>query len=408
MRFLGEDMKDIVLITNFWHFENEKSSSRYRTMAEMITDNSMQLEVITSTFYHLTKKQRNYDDNFLKSFSYKITLIPECGYVRNISLRRLKSHRQFGKNVLTYLQTRKKPDIIYLVVPSLDVADYVSRFASENHIPLVVDIQDLWPEAFKMALNIPLISDIIFAPMVKKANRVYRRADKIIAVSDTYVQRGLSVNSKDSTGLSVYIGTDFQLAKENMSSYTIDKPKSEFWITYIGALGRSYNIKLIIDALKGLQQKGINNIVFKVMGYGELMDEYKSYAKKMNVNVEFLGQTEYGKMMAILSSSDLAVNPIISTSVSTIINKVADYAAAGIPVINTQNSEEYRQLIDQYQAGINCKSDDVEEVVEAILKIYNDEKLRNQMRVQSRRLGIDKFDRRNTYLKIIQMLRRLS
>ena len=52
-------MKDILLIANFWHFEEEKASSRYRSMAEVIAKNGYKLEVITSTFRHQIKKQRN-------------------------------------------------------------------------------------------------------------------------------------------------------------------------------------------------------------------------------------------------------------------------------------------------------------------------------------------------------------
>lgn len=117
----------------------------------------------------------------------------EPGYTKNISLRRIKSHKTFAKNVLAYLKKQETPDAIYLVVPSLDVADLVSAYAKKNGIVLTVDIQDLWPEAFKIAINIPLISDILFAPMLRQANRIYKGADKIIAVSDTYVKRGLQV-----------------------------------------------------------------------------------------------------------------------------------------------------------------------------------------------------------------------
>ena len=66
-------MKDILLITNFWHFECEKSSSRYLYLANVLVNHGYDLEVITSTFYHRLKKERSFDENFLTSFRYKIT-----------------------------------------------------------------------------------------------------------------------------------------------------------------------------------------------------------------------------------------------------------------------------------------------------------------------------------------------
>ena len=213
-------MKDILLITNYWHFKVEKESSRYLFLAEMVSrETDLSLEIVTSSFYHATKKQREYNNDFLDSFKYKVSLINEPGYKKNISFRRLYSHNIFARNVLKYLKKREKPDLIYLVVPSLDVADKISKYANQHNIPLIVDIQDLWPEAFKMSIDIPVISDVLFYPMMKKANRIYSRADRILAVSNTYVQRGLRVNKKDHEGLSVYIGTDLKYANDCINKY---------------------------------------------------------------------------------------------------------------------------------------------------------------------------------------------
>ncbi len=400
----AELMKDVVLITNYWHFEIEKASSRYRTLAEMITEKDMSLEIITSSFYHLTKKQRAYSDEFLNSFEYGITLAYEKGYGRNISLQRVLSHRQFAKSVISYLKKRKRPDVFLLVVPSLDVADAVSKYAVKHKIPLVLDIQDLWPEAFRMAINIPILSNILFAPMYRKANNVYSRANRIIAVSNSYVERGLQHNKKDTKGMSVYLGTDLEHADRCMNACKVVKPDSEFWVTYIGSLGHSYDIKTVIDALSIVKDTGLDNIVFKVLGSGVLMKNFQSYADTKHISADFMGQTDYGKMMGILRASDLAVNPIIGSSVSSVINKVCDYSTAGLPVINTQNSLEYRELIDKYEAGINCKNGSANDVAKAIISMYHDNELRKRMSLNSRRLAEDLFDRRRTYSKIVKII----
>lgn len=60
-----------------------------------------------------------------------------------------------------------------------------------NNVRFIIDIQDLWPEAFKMVFKLPIVSDIVFAPFNFLANGIYKRADEIIAVSDTYVNRAL-------------------------------------------------------------------------------------------------------------------------------------------------------------------------------------------------------------------------
>lgn len=398
--------KDVLLIANYWHMESEKASSRYRTFADILST-QYNLEVITSTFCHLKKAQRVLDEFDLDSLPYKMTFCYEPGYKKNISLKRISSYKKFGKNVLEYLKTRKRADLVLVSVPSLAVADYVTKFCNENNIPVIVDIQDLWPEAFKMAVKIPIVSDLLFLPMMRQANRAYSRADVIMAVSDTYVARGKKCNPQ-AKELSIYIGTDSNLVAEKTRGIDINKPEDEFWVGYIGALGHSYDIKLVIDGIKRLKsENGIDNIVFKVMGTGVLKNEFEEYARASGIKYEFTGLLEYGVMMKTLMACDVGVNAIIGTSVSSIINKVADYAAAGVAVINTQNCDEYRQLLTNYECGVNVKSGDVGEFADALYKIYSDERLKNNMRNNAAKLYSDKFNRRTSYPKLIDVIESL-
>ena len=391
--------KDIMLIANYWHFEEEKASSRYRSFADMLS-RDYELEVVTSTFCHLKKEQRNAEALNLANLPYKMTLQYEKGYPKNISFQRIVSYTQFGKNVLKYLEQRKKPDLIIVSVPSLAVADYVTKFANKKDIPVIVDIQDLWPEAFKMALNIPIVSDILFYPMKKQAERVYRRATDIMAVSDTYVEFGKRQNP-NCKGLSIYIGTDSALVRAKTEGVRVQKNENEFWIGYVGALGHSYDIRSCILAAKELGSRGYNNVVLKIMGDGVLRKDFEEFAKNQGVKSDFTGLLEYGKMMKTLELCDVALNPIVGKSVSSIINKVSDYAAAGVPVINTQNSPEYRMILEEYKAGISVTNGDVIELADAIQKIYLSEDLRKEMSEGSRRLYVERFDRQVSYPKLL-------
>lgn len=400
-------MTDVVLITNFWHFEQEKDSSRYLTLSNMIVEKGYNLEVITSNFYHRLKAKRNYSQNFLRSFDYTITLLDEPVYKKNISLKRILAHKIFAKNVIKYLGKRKKPDVVIVVIPTTYVADFVINFCKKNGIQTILDIQDLWPEAFKMALNIPVVSSVLFFPMKRMANRAYKNATYITAVSKTYAKRADKVRGDKEKGISIYLGSNYDYAISAMNAFSVDKPENEFWITYIGALGISYNIKLVIDAIFELKEQGIDNIVFNIFGNGMLEDKFREYANLKQVNARFFGHTEYGKMMAYLSKTDVSVNPIIGTSVSSIINKVCDYATAGTVVVNDQNSSEYRKMLEDYDCGINCKNNDVKSFSEAIKKLYYDNDLRNKMRYNARIMAEENFNRRKSYLKFIDLLDRI-
>lgn len=397
--------KDVVLIANYWHFEEEKSSSRYRSFADILCK-EFDMEVITSTFCHLKKAQRNEAELHLDTLPYRMKLCYEQGYSKNISIRRIRSYTKFGKNVLAYLRSRKKPDLIMVSVPSLAVADYASKYAKENCIPLIVDIQDLWPEAFKMALNIPVVSDILFSPMMRQANRIYSRADVLMAVSDTYVARGKRVNPTADT-LSIYIGTDSSLVEEKTKGIDIPAEENKFVVGYVGALGHSYDIKGVIDAIRLLKDEGCGDIKFTIMGDGVCRADFEEYAQKSGIDYEFTGLLEYGRMMKTLMACDVAVNPIVGRSVSSIINKVSDYAAAGVPVINTQNSKEYRDLLVRYEAGINVESGNVRELADAILTYHDDAEYRAKCGAKEKKMYSELFDRVRIYPKLVQKMREL-
>ena len=139
------------------------------------------------------------------------------------------------------------------------------------------------------------------------------------------------------------------------------------------------------------------------MGDGPLKNEFEKYAEKKDVDVYFPGMIRYPEMMGILSSSEAAVNPIVKKSVSSIINKVGDYASAGVPVINTQNSDEYRNLLEENNAGINC--DTLNDVEDAIRLLYENSSIQKEMANASKKIGEKYFDRNLTYKKIIDLIR---
>ncbi|NLC16678.1 MAG: glycosyltransferase family 4 protein [Clostridiales bacterium] len=394
--------KDVLIIAQFMGLESEGRNSRFTYIAKLIKDHYV--EIVTSRFNHQKKDFR--DKKILFESNYRVTLIDEPGYKKNVCLKRLYSHYILSKNIKKYLKQRKKPDVIYCSIPSLSVANIVSKYAQKNKIPFIIDIQDLWPEAFKMVFKIPLFKDILFYPMQRQADSIYKRADKVVAVSNTYLNRALKVNKKDPKGLVVFLGTDLQIFDDYVQQSNIKKPDDEFWIVYIGTLGHSYNIPCVIEAIAIANKKIYDKIKFIVMGDGPLKDVFEKKAQELGIYCEFTGRLPYKDMVQILCKCDIAVNPIIKGSVASIINKVNDYAAAGLPVINTLENKEYQNLLAKYNAGINCENNSLV-LAETILKLYKDKQLIQTMGKNNRLLAEDYFDRDKTYFHIVKLINQM-
>ncbi|MBE6169099.1 MAG: glycosyltransferase family 4 protein [Enterococcus casseliflavus] len=394
-------MKDILVISNYWHFPKEKASSRYNTIINMFAEQENKVELITSNFYHTRKQKRVVNE----VFPYKVTLLDERGYRKNISLKRIASHNNFTENVLKYLRDRDLPDVIYLFVPPIGLGDKVIEFANHNNIKIVVDVLDLWPEAFKMILPFPnFVNNIILYPMTKRAKKLYSSADRIITVSKTYSKFIEKCTLKHKEVLPVYIGIDVDLISDLMRR-KVTSSNQDFIISYAGMLGHSYDIKLVIDAISILKdQYGISNIVFDIYGIGPQKEIFENHAKTKKVNCRFKGFKPYHEMLNGLIASDILVNPIVPNAAQSIINKHADYAASGRPVLNTQDSDEYCRLVEEYEAGLNSPSGNRVLLAENLLKLYRNPTLRNKMGENHRKLCEQNFDRKKTYKDILDVV----
>ena len=391
----------ILFIANYVSLPWENGNSRFIYLLNSIDYSKHNVELITSSFSHALKKHRKLDFKKVNALKYKLTLIDEPGYRNNVSFARMYSHKFLSKNLKEYFAKIKiKPDVIYCAVPSLDLAYEAAVYAEKNKIRFIIDVQDIWPEAFQMVFNPPVVGKILYSPLKRKADKIYSMADQIVAVSETYAKRALTVNKKTKQYLSVYLGTAldaFDAASKNQEK----KEKNTIKIAYVGTLGHSYNIKGVIDALSMINN---DKIKFIIMGDGPMRQEFESYAKEKSIDCEFKGKIRYEDMVACLCSCDIAVNPITHGAAQSIINKVGDYAAAGLPVVNTQECPEYRNLVDDYQIGVNCENGNIKQLSEAINRLINDRDLRKRLGKNNRRLAEEKFDRLKTYQEILDLI----
>src|SRR5699024_10292269 len=103
-----------------------------------------------------------------------------------------------------------------------------------------------------------------------------------------------------------------------------------------------------------------------------------------------------------LRGCDIAVNPIVAGAAQSITNKVGDYAAAGLPVVNSQECEEYRTLLDAYGAGISCDAG-ARSIASALEKLASDGRLPERAK-GSRLMAEEHFDRGVTYRRLGELI----
>ena len=243
--------------------------------------------------------------------------------------------------------------------------------------------------------------------MKMRADKAYACADELIAVSQEYLNRGLKTNKKTKSPKVIYLGATLDKYYAGVEKYSdsIYKEKDEIWIVYAGTLGASYDIMTILKAAEILEKKRTERIVFKILGQGPDAEELKRYVLEHDIgNVEFLGFQPYEKMAAYLCKSDIAVNAVKRDASQSIINKVGDYFAAGIPMLNSCTCKEQMEMVTVYKVGLNYEPEEPDDLFNKIEILLDNPEIMKTYGENAKKLALDKFYREKTHEEILELI----
>lgn len=282
-----------------------------------------------------------------------------------------------------------------------------AEYAHRNKIPFVADVNDLWPEAMRMVFDIPIVSDLLFYPLKRDAEKVYSLTSGVIGTSDEYRDRPFLNQKRDVLKETVYVGNEISVFDREAERHAdeVQKEDGTFWVTYAGTIGTSYDIRTMVLAAEELMKQGKTKIRFQILGDGPTREMLENLAKERKIqNVKFTGYVPYEQMAAYLVKSDVLINSFVRKAPQSIVTKIGDYLAAGKPMINTCMSPEFRKKVEQDGFGINIEPEDVRELVNAVEWMYENEAERNDMGNRARKIAEEQFDRPVSYGKIEAMI----
>ena len=417
--------------------DETRGYTRFRKLSEMLALHGFEVDLITSSFQHWEKKQRDKTKPCYKNLPYNVVFIDEPGYKKNLDLGRIRSHAQAAKNLRAHFNRAFETpetayDLIYSEIPPNDVARVCAEAADAHGIPYVADINDLWPEAMRMVVNIPVISDIAFRPFERDAHVVYQLLSAAVGTSDEYALRPEKDREEPYPHITVYVGNDLKKFDDGVAAHKneITKPENEFWITYAGTLGASYDLETLIRAAalldarntvteKDLSEKALRDEIrandaqslrprVKILGDGPNRQQLEKLAAELNAPVDFLGYCDYGFMAAFLAASDLTINSLRKDAVQSIVTKIGDYLAAGKPMINTGSSFEFQLKVETDGFGTNVVAENPEALADGILDLMKRPNRRRIMGARARDVAREQFDQSHSYLAIVRLIRNLT
>ena len=400
---------NIWLCNPFDNLEEEGARpQRYALLSAELARRGHEVVWWTSSFSHARKAPRVATNGAPLAHSYRnahgvlMRLIDAPPYSRNVSLRRVLSHRVFARKwrfaALGAVETKElpRPDLIVTSLPPLATHETARALRDAFGCRLAVDVQDAWPEAFEGLLPFPsplrrIVSRILFGKARETARRTYLTADCISAVGKEYLENARQYGA--SAPMAV-----FRLGIADIVEDALPVSDGPLRLVYGGNMGASYDLATLIAAVRKLDGERPGSVRLDLAGTGPAEAKLRKLAAGCGAIVfhGFLQRLEYEEL---LRQSEVGIVPMFAKSHVAVPNKLADYAASGLAILNCLTGES-EEMVDSAHAGANYRAGDVASLTNAIRSLASDRDALLSMRRNALALAGREFFAASIYPKL--------
>ena len=264
-----------------------------------------------------------------------VTRVPLYPSHNQSALGRALNYVSFAASSLVYgVFFAKRADVIYSYHPPLTVGISAALIGWFRRIPLVCDIQDMWPDSLKATgmINDSRVLDFVGG----LCQWVYRRAAAIVVLSPGFkkllIDRGVPAQKIEI----IYNWADEQALTNPVGPAVSARPSAdEFCILFAGNMGKAQALDSLLDAAALLQARE-SRVRFFMVGGGIDVERLTGRAVELALrNVVFLPPVPMSQVGAILSMAHILIvhlrdDPLFRI---TIPSKTQAYMAVGKPIL---------------------------------------------------------------------------
>jgi glycosyltransferase involved in cell wall biosynthesis len=264
-------------------------------------------------------------------------------------------------------------------------------FGRRRKIPVLLYVQDLWPENIEATIG-PKRKGFI-RRIDKLVQMIYRDVDKIFTSSNAYIQN-ISFKGIDAKKLYYwpqYAEQFYQPLTKSNDVIIPDTPSTK--VIFTGNMGIAQGLHLLIEVAKASSHLGVE---FYLVGDGSEKTNLMELAKRYRLaNVNFLDPVKATDIPQYLAQCDLAYLSLIDARIYelTVPAKLQSYLACGIPVLASASGEVGR-IITESKTGFVAAPGDVNAVIASLDKFMrlNPEEVK-QLRANARNAYEQMFEK---------------
>jgi glycosyltransferase involved in cell wall biosynthesis len=345
---------------------------------------------------------------------YKLIRLPTYPDRSTSIIKRAISYISFSVAVLGVgIFKIPKCDIILSYSPPLTVVVSAAIISRIKKVPLVVNIQDMWPDTL---ISSGMIKKGFVANIIDTvANWIYREASAVVVISSGFKahleNKGVA---KEKVQFISNWSDDCQhkdVAPHVSASLRerLGINQDDFVVMFAGNMGPAQGLDSVVDAAIELSSQ--RNIKFLFVGDGLSLQGLQSRVSECHiVNVVFAGRVNASEMYKYYGICDallihLKRDPLFEI---TIPHKLLTYLMVGKPIVSAVNGE-VNAIVESAGAGSVCQSEDFKGIANAVLDVANygmSEK--NDIRKSASTYFQQNFSRSNLMVKWDLLIRELT
>jgi len=269
--------------------------------------------------------------------------------------------------IVGLLKTRKL-DVIYGYHPPLTTPLSCLMLSALKRVPLVVDVQDLWPDTLSATGMIK--NKMVLSLVNVLCNLVYRKAAKVVVLSPGFRYRLVSRGVPEEKIVVIYNWCNEPAIEKPVASEVRLPQNGKISILFAGNLGTAQGLPSIISAAEHLKNMNVPaNIVFLGDGVAK-QKAIESASSKELENVFFLPRVPMSQVGGILSSADVLLVHLNHDELFriTIPSRTQASLAVGKPIIMAVSGDA-ANLVKKSGAGIICEPNCPESLANSVKKM---------------------------------------
>lgn len=337
----------------------ESNEERLSFVLDACKSRKYKTKVYTTDFSHIKKQKRT-------NIPVEYETIETKPYNRNLSIKRMVSHKKFAKDLFSKIEY-DTPDLIWLMAPANSLIAEAKKYKKKYPATkFVIDIIDMWPESLPLSISKKIFPFNIWRN-IRKNN--INSANALVTECDFYHDILSREYDKEITTIHWCRNRRIKDVKNKLSNDKLS-------LCYIGSINNIIGTEIISNIIDKCDMP----IVLHVIGEGENRYNFVNINSRVCEVIYHGAIRDENKKSEIFSQCHAGLNIYKNDLYIGLTVKSIDYFENGLPVINNIKGDTW-SMINKYKVGINIDKDTAlkgKEIIEMRKNNRNVKKLFNE------------------------------